>query len=346
MAEMTVSMRCVPPEPLVEVSEGAQLLHIDFALTNETTSVLELWDVAVVVVDRGEVIFRRHIDHNGLPSGISTIPEFPVEPGQSVTIFNPLERFPGDLPLTSVRYEFLFSTDDGSKQWREQVELMPLAAPVDPDLVLPLRGRLLVYEAHDYYGHHRRLDTQHPVIRGLGLGHNSGRFSYDLSLVDRHGRMYQGSGTRNEDWYSWDQPVLAAGTGVVVACAGDRPDFDIDGVGYRLPVGRLADPSVFLGNYVTMQHGDDVYSMTGHCRKGSVLVKRGDRVSAGDEIGRVGLSGSCLTVHTHFQLQSGVSFDSEGIPAHFTNFRRLRGANSVDVREGAIDSGEVIQSLA
>ncbi|HYH11153.1 MAG TPA: hypothetical protein VD789_02270 [Thermomicrobiales bacterium] len=205
MNNCEVSVESFPPHPYVEAGETGQVLHIDFKLTNRTTKVVELQELVTSVTADGEVIYRRHIDQNGLPSALSTVPGLPVAPGGSVTIFNPLERFPRDLPLASVTYKFVLGTPGTAARWERSIELSPRSMPTGPELVLPLRGRLLVYEAHDYYGHHRRLDTQHPMVRDLGLTSNSGRFSYDLSLVDVNGRMFRGDGTRNDDWYSWEQ---------------------------------------------------------------------------------------------------------------------------------------------
>ena len=121
-------------------------------------------------------------------------------------------------------------------------------------LVLPLRGRVLVFDGHDFYAHHRRWNLAHPVVGKL-FRRNSGRYAYDFSIVDSVGRMYRGDGTRNEDWYSWNAPVLAPGTGRVVAAESGEPDWEVGRTG--LPdTTVLARPIALFGNYVVVDHGN------------------------------------------------------------------------------------------
>jgi len=43
-----------------------------------------------------------------------------------------------------------------------------------------------------------------------------------------------------------------------------------------------------LGNHVTIDHGNGEFSLLLHMKPGSVTVKKGDRVSQGQEIGAIG----------------------------------------------------------
>lgn len=54
------------------------------------------------------------------------------------------------------------------------------------------------------------------------------------------------------------------------------------------------------GLVVKLRHEGDVVSMYAHLAR--ALVERGDRVSAGQLIGRAGCTGSCTGVHLHFQM--------------------------------------------
>ena len=50
-------------------------------------------------------------------------------------------------------------------------------------------------------------------------------------------------------------------------------------------------------------------------------VETGQRVRGGDQIGRLGSSGSSEGPHLHYQLMAGRDlFRSDGLPARFTNF--------------------------
>jgi murein DD-endopeptidase MepM/ murein hydrolase activator NlpD len=55
--------------------------------------------------------------------------------------------------------------------------------------------------------------------------------------------------------------------------------------------------------------------MYGHLRRGSLTVRPGDRVRAGQPIARCGNSGNSTEPHVHFQLMDGPDLDAaRGIP--------------------------------
>lgn len=113
----------------------------------------------------------------------------------------------------------------------------------------------------------------------------------DFVRVDEKGRLFAGGGKALSDVLGWDQPVLAAADGEVVA-VDDRFD--------DLPVGRLGKAD--QANVVILKHADDEFSFYAHLRKGSAAVKTGDRVVRGQAIARVGNSGASGTPHLHFAL--------------------------------------------
>src|SRR5205085_11230855 len=83
----------------------------------------------------------------------------------------------------------------------------------------------------------------------------------------------------------------------------------------------LHDPTMArAGNCVIIDHGSSEYSVMMHMQQGSVIVKVGDRVAAGQVIGRLGNSGNAFGPHLHYQLQSGPSlFHDQGLPFRFQN---------------------------
>jgi murein DD-endopeptidase MepM/ murein hydrolase activator NlpD len=87
--------------------------------------------------------------------------------------------------------------------------------------------------------------------------------------------------------------VLAAGSGVV-SLAGRWTDL-------RLPeYGRL-------GLFVRLEHGETGYStIYGHCSR--LLVRQGDRVSAGQPIALVGNTGWSTSPHLHFAICKGEEY--------------------------------------
>ncbi len=68
------------------------------------------------------------------------------------------------------------------------------------------------------------------------------------------------------------------------------------------------------GNYVVVRHtlpnGEPIYSLYGHLAPKSVRVKKGDIVSAGDPIGKVGRTGRASSAHLHLEVRK--SMPAEG----------------------------------
>jgi len=99
-----------------------------------------------------------------------------------------------------------------------------------------------------------------------------------------------------------------------------------------------------LGNHVVIRHGDGMFSILGHVKQGSVMVKAGDVVKAGQTVAAVGNSGTSMFPHLHYQLMDGPTFSSEGVPSAFAGLTRLRGDKRSPLPAGAIDSGDVVES--
>jgi hypothetical protein len=68
---------------------------------------------------------------------------------------------------------------------------------------------------------------------------------------------------------------------------------------------------------VLIDHGNGEFSMLAHLQHGSVSVKKGDKVTRGQPIAKIGSSGSSNNPHLHFELRNGIDFKSDGLPAIF-----------------------------
>ncbi len=95
-------------------------------------------------------------------------------------------------------------------------------------------------------------------------------------------------------------PVLAAAAGTVLATRDDMADIDVTVLG-RGKVAGMAG-----GNAVVVLHDDGWVSQYWHMRRGSVLVRKGDRVAAGQRLGTIGLSGDTNFPHLHFEVSDPV----------------------------------------
>ncbi|AJS61535.1 metalloendopeptidase [Paenibacillus sp. IHBB 10380] len=134
--------------------------------------------------------------------------------------------------------------------------------------------------------------------------HETQRYAYDIVMKNK-GLSYKGDATKNESYYAFGQPIVAAATGKVVQVVNDIED--------NVPVGT-ANEEHPAGNHVIIDHGNGEFSYYAHLQKGSVSVKVGDEVSVGDDLGKCGNSGNSSEAHLHFQVSDGADlFTSKSI---------------------------------
>ena len=339
-----LAVRLAPDTALIErdPATGVGYANFDLLVTSAAAKPLELSSIVMTGHDpAGTLLLRRFCDTSGLSPCIRTVPDRTLDPGATTIVYNPFHELPARLPLRELRYVLSYADTAGTV-----VDSVTVAVPLRDyatrtDLVLPLRGRLLVFDGHDFYAHHRRWNLAHPVVGKL-FRHNAGRYAYDLSIVDSAGRMYRGNGARNEDWYSWNAPVLAPGAGTVVAAESGEADWEVGRTSLADSV-VLARPLALFGNYVMIDHGNGEFSLLAHMRRGSVTVRKGDRVRQGQPVGRVGFSGSVYTIHTHYQLQRGAEYDADGLPSTFLRATRV-GRTGPAAARLRVDSGDVVES--
>lgn len=118
-------------------------------------------------------------------------------------------------------------------------------------------------------------------------------------------------------------PVFAACGGIVEEAFDGLDDTD-GNTDLDLLESRYGEHARIDGNHVLIRHEDDEYSLYAHLSKGSVAVRRGERVSCGQQIGRVGSSGSSLVPHLHFHVMRD-GLDGPGVPVCFDNLKTILG---------------------
>ena len=83
-------------------------------------------------------------------------------------------------------------------------------------------------------------------------------------------------------------------------------------------VRELLGPGRILGNHLVLDLGDGVYAALAHLRRGSLRVRPGDRVAAGQQLAACGNSGNSTEPHLHFQLMDHPSvLLAAGLPLRF-----------------------------
>jgi hypothetical protein len=162
------------------------------------------------------------------------------------------------------------------------------------------------------------------------------RWAYDL-LVTQGGASHAGDGTRLDDYYCYNMPLLSPADGTVVAVDDGHPD---------MPVGELGGNPAG-GNQIVLEVAPGEFLFLCHLKPGSIRVAPGDRVQQGQELARVGNSGNTSEPHLHMHLQTTAEADfGEGIPMPFQNYRSAGRLFERGIPTGGIGDtfkGEIIE---
>lgn len=130
------------------------------------------------------------------------------------------------------------------------------------------------------------------------------------------------------DFPAFGEPVTATAAGTVARVRDGQRDHRSRNSWPALPylivegmVRELFGVSRIVGNHVVIDHGDGVYSLYAHLKRGSLAVKPGQRVEAGEVIAECGNSGNSSEPHLHFQLMDHRHpLVAAGLPFEFAAF--------------------------
>jgi len=129
------------------------------------------------------------------------------------------------------------------------------------------------------------------------------------------GRFYSGDGTQNTDWVGFGEPIHAVADGTVVLTRDGLPDIP--------PMTKnpgLRTPEDYAGNNVIVAIGHGRYAVFDHLVRGSVRVRRGQRVRAGQVVGKLGNSGNTDGPHLHFGIEARPDSLAQGLPFEIDDF--------------------------
>ena len=203
--------------------------------------------------------------------------------------------------------------------------------PVPPDpkagyrtknrLRLPFQGRWYVFWGGD------------TLQQNYHVNARDQRHAYDFLIV-KQGSTHRGEGKQNQDYYAWGKPVLAPAPGTVVEA--------VDGVPDNAP--GVMNPVQLYGNHVVLDLGRGEYAVLCHFMKGSLRVRPGQRVQAGQVLGLCGNSGNSSEPHIHFHLQDRAKLGAGavGLPAFFVHYM----ADGRIVRQGVPVRGQEVADAA
>lgn len=327
-----------PEKVLIENGENKQILNADFLVRNVGADTFTLTKVSLNVFDKaGHLVHSRFLDNNGTAPSVLLLPDRILKGVSSRLFFNPFTEFSASLPLHKLSYEWTFEdTRDGQTNITNIVYPEPYAQK--ETFLFPLKGKVLVYDAHDHAAHHRRFDYEFTPVKSLGFNSNFMRYAYDFVLLDS-GRKFKTDGKKDEDYISWAKPVYAVAGGKVIYASGTHKD------DHQFDVPALAkDPMALYGNYVAIAHEDGSISVYAHLKQNSVKVNTGDRVTAREEIGAIGASGSAFFPHLHFELRTDLTHAAEGLPSYFAGLWLLEGSKKTLLKSGLAETGNIVEA--
>jgi hypothetical protein len=133
--------------------------------------------------------------------------------------------------------------------------------------------------------------------------HPQQRYALDIMKLNRFGSRASGLFPRELRRYAiFDAEVLSPCNGAIVSVVDALPD--------QTP--GTMDPKNAAGNHVVIRCGDANVTLA-HLRRGSVAVRTGANVVAGQPLGRVGNSGNTTEPHLHVHAER----NGAAVPARF-----------------------------
>ncbi|MDQ2622573.1 MAG: M23 family metallopeptidase [Actinomycetota bacterium] len=151
------------------------------------------------------------------------------------------------------------------------------------------------------------------------------RFAIDFVQMNSENRLFSGPISELSSYEFFGAKIHAARGGRVVRVR--------DGLPEQVPGTTPANPTIQMagGNHVVVRMDKGRYALFAHLKTGSVRVKRGQKVKAGQVLGLLGNTGNTDSPHLHFHVMDGPSpLQSNGLPYTFRRFNGQGFINDVN----------------
>jgi murein DD-endopeptidase MepM/ murein hydrolase activator NlpD len=141
------------------------------------------------------------------------------------------------------------------------------------------------------------------------------RFAIDWVKIGEDGLLFTGDVSKLGSYAYYGTPIHAVADGTVVNLYDDADE--------QVPGADAKDITTenIGGNMLSIDIGSGNFAFYAHMQRGSLKVKLGDRVKAGQVIGLLGNTGNSTAPHLHFHVMDGPSpLDANGLPYVSTGF--------------------------
>lgn len=166
------------------------------------------------------------------------------------------------------------------------------------------------------------------------------RFAVDWEQLGPKDTIYEGDPKNVENYFCYGREIHAVADGKIMNAVDGLPN-QVPG---KLPEGMTAEQAD--GNHVIQEIAPGRYGLYAHMQPGSVRVKTGDFVKAGQVLGLVGNSGNTSAPHLHFHvMDSDSALASNGLPYVFSGFNLIGRTPGTEAFDKAETEGIPIQIL-
>lgn|SRR5215469_16746033 len=313
-----------PGEAAVLDGGGRKYSAFEVHLTNFGQTSIRLTQVEVTATNGAQRLFtevgtgrRLNATYAAVASDYTKPQEPVLKPGQAGILF----LFPDFAPERGIPDTFATAISvkgEGLRGSSGTIEVAPIPVSNGAPMIIqsPLRGdRWIAMNGPSNASPHRRAIL--PVDGKAMIGQ---RYAIDWVQVGDDGHTYTGDKSDNRSYRCYNQPIHAAADGKIMEVK--------DGVAENIPnSGKIAVEmrwDTIAGNHIIEDFGNGRYAAYAHLRPGSITVKVGDSVHAGDVIAHLGNTGNSSEPHLHFQICTLPSFiKSEGLPFAIDRFTRV-----------------------
>jgi hypothetical protein len=313
---MRVTAMPWPPEAQILDGAGHRHSAYELYLTNFGRAPLKITKLDVLGKNGDEVVVNQSASGKQLAAmfvpavgGDATKPNDPaLKPGDTGVFFIFTDWLPdgGDPDNfdTAITIE-----QHGERAGSGTIHAGPIELNQDDPIVIhsPLRGKnWLAANGPSNTSAHRRA-----MLPVNGQPHIGQRYAIDWIQLGDDGASYTGDKSKNSSYHAWDQEIHAVADGKIVEVK--------DGIPENVPnSGKIAVPITYdtlAGNHIIQLLSEGHYAAYAHLRPGTLKVKAGDTVHAGDVLAHLGNTGNSSEPHLHFQVCDAPSFPaSEGLP--------------------------------